>query len=160
MPSEREQAFGFDAIDADLERHRRMLELSLRHAGVDRRPDDDPAQERSGSEGTVELDAEPLLKLTDIGQRLPDTRPRRAQKDLLLDPIGDDDRHMQPPGCPYYFGVVGKCNSWVAFFHSRPRRKIFLCMSNSGSADRLDNRRPPFPRPAHPQDPLVPAAPA
>src|SRR5262249_25950027 len=102
MPSEREPTFGLDAIDGDLERHRRMLALRLRHPGVDRRPDDDTAQERSGGERTVELHAEPLLQRTAIGRRLPDPRPWCAQKHFLLDAVGNHDRHTQPPGCQYY----------------------------------------------------------
>src|SRR5215813_6306710 len=99
MPSEREEAFGLDAIDGDLEGYSRMLSLGSRHVGIDRRADEDPAHARSGRKRMIEPDAEPLFKLADIGQRIPDTFAWRAQKHLLFNSVRDRNRHVQPPGC-------------------------------------------------------------
>src|SRR5215470_7508650 len=99
MPSEREEAFELDAIDGDLEGYSRMLPLRSRHLGIDRRADEDPAHARSGRKRTIEPDAEPLFKLADIGQRIPDPFAWRAQKHLFFNSVCDGHSHVQPPGC-------------------------------------------------------------
>src|SRR5262245_55889054 len=99
VPPEREQTFVLDAIDGDLERDRRMLPLRLRHLVIHIRSDDDAAQENTRRKRPVEFHAEPLLEFLNISQRIPDTRPGRAQQHSFFDAIGDDGRHMQPPGC-------------------------------------------------------------
>src|SRR5262252_6843826 len=142
MPPEREQEFGLDAIDGDLERHRRMLTLRLCHLGVDRAPDEDPAQERAGSERTLELDAEPLFKLADIGQRVPDTGAGCAQQHFLLDAIGhNDSRHTQPPGCLYYSAAPLNATHGLRIIISHVHPERSTCTSRMAITRRLLDRR-------------------
>src|SRR5262245_24167619 len=102
MPAEREETLRFDADNGDLERHATVGLLRPGDLGVRFRRHDDATQGSPRHERSVESDAEPFAELPGVGQGLPDTRPRGAQQNVFLDPVGDGHSHMQPPGCASY----------------------------------------------------------
>src|SRR5262245_5090647 len=88
-PAIREQTLGLDPLDHDLERDALVA-----------RARDPAADGRALAEVALELGLEPGAELPGVGDGPPDACPRRAQQDLLLDPISAR-RHpdTQPPGC-------------------------------------------------------------
>jgi hypothetical protein len=82
VPAERQQSFGLDTIDGDLERHVCPVRI-----------EDPPAEVRARLEGTVEADAEPLAEALGVAKRLPDARQGGAQQDLLVNAIGGRCHH-------------------------------------------------------------------
>src|SRR4029453_9555530 len=75
VPTEREQAFGFDPLDDDVEGLAGVRLLGFRDLGVDLGANHHAPQRFPDLERTVELHAEPASELLGVGNCLPHPRP-------------------------------------------------------------------------------------